>query len=140
MKPKIVAVTAQDVAAFLAKKPRKRRNALRKVKHTEKLENITDDFVRNFSARELFAALKDKRGRSINIRWYVEKLLEALKGAGKASEKVLILDRFKELMLIGAIQDRDLAEHLTKTIPELADTKPAEQFDPFLRGRLKTVG
>ncbi len=131
--PKVAVVTEQDVATFLARNPRKKRHKLRKVKPaTATLEEMTDEFLRSFSAQALFQALRTREGKPLDIHWYVERLLSIYKEADQAKDRLAVLDRIRGLTLIGAIQDPALQEHLVAKVPELRNTD-----DPFAGKKLK---
>lgn len=84
---------------------------------------------------ELLRALQD-RGKPINIEWYVKKLLGLLSEENaRVGEKVQVLDRLKELLVLGAIQDPALSEYVTKRVEVGASASVQEQHDPFLGGR-----
>lgn len=139
-RPKIATVTESDVALFLAKRKgvKKRFRKDKKVRSTDSADQISEFFLSNFSASNLLSVLKIKRGRveePITLEWIVREMLKLLDDPlGKVSEKMMILDRLRELLLLGCLQNRDLIDEvIKKTTP---GSKSEEEIpDPFLKLR-----
>lgn len=131
-------LTPQDAALWLARNPRKRKDGRKRLRSDRSSENdLADDLLRNFSVRSLHAALVDDKGQPINIKWYVKKLLSIFARADQQRDRLAVLDRLQSLILLGAIQDREFIESLSRKVGGL---KPvgSEGRDPFAeRGNLK---
>ena len=124
------AITQEDVALFLARRKRKRGKPV--VKGTPR------DFVAEFSASNLRDVLKDREKKPITLGWVIKKMLRLLDDENaKVSDKVVILDRLKDHLLLGAIQDPELAEAVTKRV---SGENTKKRYDPFKAGKLKVVG
>jgi hypothetical protein len=115
--------TDHSVAAYLAG------TSLPK-KHGSKKDKTSQDkaltLLREFTAGNLYDILVDPKGNRIDLKWLVQRLVE-ITFTGKASERLMALDRLKEFVLLGAIQEKDLADAMTR-----GGKAPSEnQFDPF---------
>jgi len=137
MKP--VVITEQDAALWLARHPRKKRNGRVKVRSGVSSEEVlADDFLRNFSVRSLHTALQEN-GKPLDIVWYVKKLLEILRGADLQKDRLAVLDRIKELILLGAIQDPALSEDLMSRLPGATKSPVNPIDDPFVGKPLRLL-
>jgi len=125
---KMPVVTPQDVAVHVSR--RNRRRVGKKLPPEEEM-------LLSFSAEKLFSALKDK-GKRIDMSWYVRKLLSLLSDEyAKVSDKVVILDKIRDLLVLGSVQDKGLIEEMTGKVES-----PKEMSgDPFSGVRkVKLVG
>ena len=132
---KIATISDRDVALYLAKQPRKRKrgNAARVTRKSSD-EDLSDEFLRNFTPERLFAALFDKK-TPITIEWYVKRMLRILDAPDtKSSDRISVLDKLKELLLLGAIQDSALASSITSRSSGGSKTNIS---DPFAGDSLK---
>lgn len=135
MKP--VAITEQDAALWLARHPRKKRDSRIKVRSRVSSEEIlADDFLRNFSVRALHIALQDN-GKPLDISWYVKNLLVILRSAELQKDRLAVLDRIKDLILLGAIQDPALSEEMMSRLPGTSKSPVNPIEDPFVGQPLK---
>jgi hypothetical protein len=134
--PKIATISDRDVALWLAKNRRKRRrgNAAKVTKKASD-NDLADEFLRNFTPERLFAALVDGR-TPITIEWYVKRMLNILYAEEtKSSDRITVLEKLKELLLLGAIQDSSLASAVQSN---LSGKRSAPDIsDPFVGGSLK---
>jgi len=96
-------ITQETVASYLASRVASKRPVPK--------GTAQGRLLHEFSSASLRRALKDG-GKHIDMAWIVRKLLETLNIAEKASERVLVLDRIKDLMLLGAIQDPEIIQAL----------------------------
>lgn len=127
-------VSQDDIALFLAKNHRVRG---RPVKKSTSYEKHARRFVTEFSAASLFEALKDRK-TPITLSWIVKKLLEILRDPGtKPIDRIAVLDRLKDLLVLGAIQDPELAEQVQGVTGK---SEEKSSFDPFKGGKLKIRG
>jgi len=134
--PKIATVSDRDVALWLAKNrlKRKRGNAA-KVTRKSPDEDLSEAFLRNFTPERLFAALFD-RGTPITIEWYVKRMLGILDDPeAKSSDRITVLDKLKELLLLGAIQDSSLASAIQGNLSGRRST--TDISDPFVGSSLR---
>jgi hypothetical protein len=146
MKPKIATVTESDVAIFLARRePKKKKRKDHKVRSKDSVEDISEFFLENFSAANLLNILKVKNGRKedpITMEWIVQQMLGLLNSPdAKVSERLTILDRLRDLLLLGGLQNPDLiAEVVKKTTSGFELTPPKKNKDPFTgEGGLRVV-
>lgn len=104
---KIPALTEKDLAIWLANRKRKK---------VVKTDPPAVQMLHSFSAEKIFAALVD--GKSpITLSWYVKRLMALLDdGDAKVSDRLSILDRLRDLLLVGAIQDPELARALSRRV------------------------
>lgn len=134
MKPVVKKITQDDVALFLATNKRNRR---KKKKGTSL--DPAGDFVAEFTATNLLSILKDKRKSQVDLGWIVKKLLTLLDSEeAKVSEKIQILDRLKELIVLGAIQDKELAERISTGVSAASGLSDQDR-DPFHNGKLLKI-
>ena len=135
MKPtvKLSPITPESIALFLARNPIKRHKSRKPAKSSSPPEEIAEDFMLNWSSARLLDVLKDARGRKIDIKWIVERYLDILDREDiKPAEETAIVDRLQSFLVIGAIQDPKLAEHLQRKLgvsPKGPGAK--EHSDPF---------
>lgn len=137
MEIKPVLITERDVAVFLANKPRTRRKKAQSARPTAQSphKEITDEFLRNFSAKKLLEVLVDSKKKPIDVEWIIGKLLKLYDSAQKTADKIKILEKFQEFMLLGAIQSPELLESMTR---KLADA-PKQMKDPFMGHKTNTL-
>lgn len=123
--------TSFDLASFLAQHPRKRMARTKKVGINSEAEDIAKWFMDNFTPGKLMEILKDSRKEPINLEWYVKKLLKLYDHKEtSATVKLQILDRFRDLILLGAIQDPEL-------VASMRGKAPVQEADPFMGKKLK---
>ena len=120
---RLVTITPQDVAAFRAKRG----------KPTKEQEKAVIAFMEQFDATTIKDALKDRSRRGpnpkIDLKWYVKKLLILYNDSGTTGAvKLQVLDRFLELIGLGAIQDKKLLQEMRS--PAALERQP-EREDPF---------
>jgi hypothetical protein len=141
-------ITERDVAIFLAKNPRSRP---KKPTQRSKPKEISAALLDEFSPHSLLENLKDtrkgKKGRRIDLGWYKDHLLELFeKPDTTASVRLQVLDRLKDLLLLGAIQDEEFAKTVA-SLEKQAREAPKDPVDnmgrrgPKVEGsKLKVVG
>lgn len=132
-KHKVKVISDAEVALFLGRKPRKGRKKYGK-------EESAQFLLEQFTAENIVSALKDKRGKKIDLVWIVRKLLDIYASEDtKSSDRLGVLDRLKELILLGAIQDKELVVEVNSVVK--GDERGGETTDdPFTTGKLKVVG
>lgn len=90
-----------------------------------------NEFLHAFSAKKLKTALKTEGGVPITMKWYISELLTLLRDDDtKTVDRINILDRFRALLVLGAMQDPELARKLERTQVD----KPKPMSDPFVSG------
>lgn len=103
----------------------------KKVGINSEAEDIAKWFMDNFTPGKLMEILKDSRKEPINLEWYVKKLLKLYDHKEtSATVKLQILDRFRDLILLGAIQDPEL-------VASMRGKAPVQEADPFMGKKLK---
>lgn len=94
-----------------------------------------NEFLTAYSTKKLKKALKTPEGVPITLAWYVEQLLELKDEPDtKAVDRINILDRLRALLVLGAIQDPELARRLQSSS---AGEKPKPMSDPFTERQLR---
>jgi len=87
----------------------------------------------SYQADNLQKALKDRKGKQIDLIWYVNELLK-LHDDPLCKDRVSILDRLRELIFLGAIQDPIiLAKIQEATMPLPKNVKMSDPFDLKVR-------
>ena len=131
----IRAITDADVAVFLASKKRKKR----KISRQSKPEEIARSFSEQLHIKNLYEILRQGT-TPINLAWIVNKWLDMLDDRNtNSSVKMSILDRLRELILIGAVQDPELIESITQKTA-IPSSKKKKSADPFAGDALKFRG
>ncbi len=101
-----------------------------KVKNKKK-RTAAQEFLEGHSVREIFKALKDGRTK-IDLMWCIQAYLELYYDErARISDQLTIIDKFRELILLGAIQDPALAEFVTRSIAKAEQSKQEPLSDPF---------
>ena len=139
MNRKVVTVSEVDVALFVARKVqesegkrRKRYRSDRKVKPADPPDVISEWFLQNFSSQNLLQALQTKAGKPITLAWIVQRMLDILDDEeSKAAERMAVLDRLRDLLLLGSIQDPELSEEVQCRIAGGKPSPGKAQYDPF---------
>lgn len=109
-------VTDNQIAVFLSRNKKKRK------------DSPEGRFLEQFSARSLQEALKTKN-KKIDLKWYVNELVGIVKDSELDSARLTALERLKELITLGAIQDEELINSLTSG----TDEKKKRMKDPFTK-------
>ena len=120
---KVKAVTEQQISQYLGRSPRKplQVNAA-KPKTTEQ---CADRFLRQFTASSIYSTLEEEE---ISLRWIIQQLIDMYNSDdARISEKIMISDRLREFVLLGAIQDRSFLKSLDSA------TSTKKLSDPFLK-------
>lgn len=120
---KVKAVTEQQISQYLGRCPRKplQVNAA-KPKTTEQ---CADRFLRQFTASSIYSTLEEEE---ISLRWVIQQLVDLYNSDdAKVSEKVMILDRIREFVHLGAIQDKGFL----RSLDNASTTKKLS--DPFIK-------
>jgi len=136
----IVTITEADAALFLARKGSERKcpRSDRVPRPTDAKATVADWFLQNFSLRSLLRSLRTKKGKPITLEWIVKRMLDLLDSEdARVAERMMILDRLKDLLLLGAVQDPELSEEVYRRILGGRPSTPGEQSDPFVDGRPK---
>jgi hypothetical protein len=130
---KIATVTPASIALHLSEKPMKKGHGnVKRVTSDANPEEIVQEFIRNFSSYRLLEALVDYSGDPIDVEWIISRLLDIFDHPEtKASERISILDRFQEYLVLGAIQDPKLAERIQRTGVKLSKPGAKSQTNPF---------
>ena len=125
------ALTAQDIARYLASKPlKKQRRDKKPPKPDSAPEMVTEHFLRQFSAPNLIAVLQ-KKGKPIDFAWLVREYLGIYDDdRTEANIRLQILATFERLLLLGAVQDQGLASEMTRRI---GSSSMADPFDKVLK-------
>jgi len=137
--PNIKSIADTDVALHLARKPRPRRGSKpKRVTCASSNTVLAGEMLSNFTVESLYKALSKHK---ISMEWYVNSLIDlASDEATRSSEKLIIYDKLKDLLLLGAIQDVSLAKDLEKKLtlsPKKGSEVSTLAKDPFTEEGLK---
>lgn len=117
-------IDERTLALFLAD-PTRVRNKKKKTQAQEFLESHT--------VSAIFKALKDGNQR-IDLTWCIQAYLELFYDErARISDQLTIIKEFRELITLGAIQDSDLAEYITRRTITAEQSKETKMSDPFMR-------
>jgi hypothetical protein len=125
----VAVITARDIAAYLAKSPRKKQHKSKKIDSPEK---AADTYVRDFSALNIHDVMRDKKGVKINIEWIIKELVKIYATTEKDATKVQILDRLQDFIVLGAIQDAEMIKAVRTAAGQVQSGKKKTE-DPFLK-------
>jgi hypothetical protein len=115
-------IDAQTLALFLVDPTRVK---------SRKKRTLAQEFLESHSVRSISKALRDGRTK-IDLTYCVKAYVKLFHDErARISDQLAIIDRFRELIVLGAIQDPNLAEYLTRAVARL-DQKEEKMSDPFL--------
>lgn len=122
-------IQEQEIAIFLAGWKSCKRKVGRPRTSSKPPVDAPRALLENFRAYEIVDALMDGK-RRINLGWYVEHLLKIFHSkTSKQTDRLMVLDRLKELMVLGALQQKDMATFV-RTKGAGAKEKLVDPFAP----------
>lgn len=132
--PSIKPISEYDVATFLAGKKRSQK----KISKRSKAKEVAHSFVEQFHIQNLMDVLVYKK-TPITLGWIVKEWLCIYDSPKTPSAtQMAILDRLKELVLIGAVQDPELLEEIKRLQTHQGSGKgKPKTADPFAGEKLR---
>jgi hypothetical protein len=123
MNTKTKPITQEQLAKFLGSYPRDPRKDTPEIN-----EDYAERLLYQFSAKSIYDKLLSE---SVSISWIIRELVRLYnEECDRVSDKITLLDRLKEYVLLGAIQDPKFIESLD------ASTKDGTTLsDPFVQFR-----
>ena len=102
----------------------------------KKKRTQAQEFLESHTISALAKALKDGKQR-VDLTWCIQAYLELFYDErAKISDQLTIIKEFRELILLGAIQDPALAEFVTRAVAQTEQKKETAMKDPFTKPRL----
>lgn len=129
---KAKAVTAEDIALHLSGVTRRK---MTNINQNSKPHLHAHEMLDNFGVSKIWQALAKKK---VDITWYINKLISMAENAERDADALNALEKIKEMMIIGAIQDPELAEWIQARSTG-KPPKSGEDFDPFTVKVKKTL-
>jgi hypothetical protein len=128
--PKIAIIGPQDIAKWVTNRKRGK-----KVKKPSTSAEASEHLIEQFRSEKILAALKDAKGKPVDIDWLVKRWVEEAEEAESSKDRREALEKLEQFIVLGAIQDKDLAESIGKIVKE--GKEPIT--DPFVPKVVGTV-